>query len=225
MPVIINLTFSIIFLSGAFASLISRPLAILLDVLVPPSGLGIPIVGINPISSEIAWFSISRVPVAFLDTNPSTCSLAQGLGHETVCADVLNSNVYEEALEQGFGRLLLMTPDEALNQLVAQAAAIHLGSDHVYQVRADSAGESLIIETKHLPKKAFSKDFTVQDALRDIMEGQASMNILDIVSDIPEGVIPLVALAENGKGVDIIHEDYSVSGTALCFVREVREGI
>lgn len=219
MPVITNLTFAIIFFSGAFATLVGRPLASLLDVAVPSSGLGILIVGIHPLSSEIARFASQRIPVAFLDTNPSACSLARGFGHETVCADVLDSHVYEEALEQGYGRLLAVSTDDALNQLVAQAAAVHLGPDHVFRAQADAAGDPLLIETPLPPRKAFGSDFTVREALRRLSEGRASLEVMPVAPGLPDHVIPLVVWTEDGKGVEIVRPGRTYRGTALCLVQ------
>ena len=40
--------------------------------------------------------------------------MAELLGHETVCANLLDSDVYEDAVEDGFGRLLAITKNDAL---------------------------------------------------------------------------------------------------------------
>ncbi|SMC16240.1 NhaP-type Na+/H+ or K+/H+ antiporter [Desulfacinum hydrothermale DSM 13146] len=220
MPIITNLTFVIIFLSGAFATLVSRPLAALLDVELPSSGLGILIVGIHPLSSQIAQFASQRIPVAFLDTNPSTCSLAQGWGHQTVCADVLNIHVYEEALEQGYGRLLAISNDDALNQLVAQAAAVQLGPHRVFRAKADAAGDPLLMETPHPPRQAFGSGFSVREALDELKQGRATLEVLSVDGKVADHVTPLLIFTEDGKGVEIVENREGIRGSALCLVRK-----
>ncbi len=216
MEVISTLTFAIIFLSGAFATLVCRPLAFLLDVATPKSGLGILVVGINKLSSEIARFASAHIPVAFLDTSPAVCSIAERLGHPTVCADVLNSDVYEEALEQGFGRLLAMSTDEALNVLAAQAAAVHLGPAHVYRVRAVPPEDSLLIETAHPPTIAFGEDFFLVQVLEKLKRGEAVLEVIDLTAPHPPNVIPLVVAVKSGTGVHIAHPEEPAEGKALC---------
>ena len=126
MSVILNLTFAIIFFSGVLATVTCRPLAKILDVRISVSRTGIMIVGINPFTSALAVKASEYVPVSFLETDQTKCLLAGHLGLETICTDLLDSKLYDEALEEGYTRLLATTRNDALNELIASKASIHL---------------------------------------------------------------------------------------------------
>ncbi|MDH5298899.1 MAG: cation:proton antiporter, partial [Desulfobulbaceae bacterium] len=76
---LLNLTFAIIFFSGLTATLLCRPLAGLLKVMVPVTGSGIIISGVNALSSGLARFAQQYVPVVVLDRNTAACSIASAL--------------------------------------------------------------------------------------------------------------------------------------------------
>lgn len=218
MGVILNLTFIIIFLSGTIATVISRPLSRILKVMVCDSERGILIVGMNSLSIGIADFAAKYVPVAFADTSQDSCSYAEALGHETVCADVLDSDLYEDALEQGFGRLLIMTKNDALNQLIAQAASVHLGSDKTFRAHAPPTEDAISVETISSASIAFSKALSVPQAAEMLESKKASLQVLNSREIWKKNTVPLLELAGDDRGVHIVTEGHVVEGDALCFV-------
>ncbi|MBW1935034.1 MAG: NAD-binding protein [Deltaproteobacteria bacterium] len=219
--VLMNLTFSIIFLSGLVATLGSLPLAKLLKVLVKDTKMGLLVVGMNPLSQAIAGFAAKHVPVAFADTSQNTCSLAESMGHETVCADVLDSDLYEDALEQGFGRLLVITKNDALNQLIAQAASVHMGPEKVFRAHALDSDDAIVMETTSAAMLAFSRKFSVPQAVEMLEKQKAALKVIDgreIKAE--EGVIPLLEIMDDDNGIRIVTGEEVSRGKALCFVPE-----
>lgn len=223
MAMVLNLTFAIIFFSGTIATLFCRPLAKWLGVLVPPSASGILIVGVNPLSAAIADYAGRHVPVAFLDTSTDSCTQATALGHETVCTDILDADVYEDAAADGFGRLLAITGNDALNKLVAHRAAPHLSPKNVYRATGRSRESGVAIDANLLGKVAFSGDFDADDAIRRLESGEASLHVLPPEKAVHPHALPLLEVVNGGKGVRIVREGQPVGGSALCFVD--KEGV
>ncbi|MFC1825602.1 NAD-binding protein, partial [Thermodesulfobacteriota bacterium] len=220
MATILNLTFAIIFLSGAIATIISRPMARLLKVMVRDSGLGIIFVGMNSLSTAIADFASRYVAVAFADTSRDKCSLFETRGYETVCADVLDSNLYEEARATGFGRLLVLTKDDALNQLITQAAVVHLSPEKVFRIKALSTEDAVITEATSSTQVAFSNEFFVEKAGEMLEKGEARLEVLKSMEAIGRDVVPLLELIDEGQGIRIVRAGNIVKNDTLCFVRE-----
>jgi NhaP-type Na+/H+ or K+/H+ antiporter len=216
MAILLNLTFAIIFLSGAIATIICGPLARALKVSVRESELGILLVGMNRFSTELANFAARYVPVAFADTSADTCSLAQAMGHETVCADVLDHDLYEDGMEQGFGRLVAVTTNDALNQMIAQAAAIHMGPEKVFRVQALADEDMIVVEANALGGVAFSIGFFVQEASRMLDQGKARLEILSPDMARARGATPLLELSDGGTGFWIIRAGEPLRGQGLC---------
>ncbi|MCP4753324.1 MAG: sodium:proton antiporter [Proteobacteria bacterium] len=221
MSVVLNLTFAIIFFSGTMATVLCRPLARVLGVLIPVSRSGVLIVGINPLSSAIAEFASRYVPVSFLETNQNMCRLAAHLGLETICTDILNADIYEDALEDGFGRLLAVTRNDALNELVASKAAIHLDPKMVYRVPAVSDEDNIRMVSANNHNIAFSDDFSAGRAA-DMIELQEAVLKLLPPSEI-EGVetVPLMEVVDGGKGIRILQPGREAKNEVLCFVPNI----
>ncbi len=218
MMIVLNLTFAIILLSGVMATVMSRPLARILGVRIPISQSGILLVGINPFSHAIAEFASKYVPVSFLETSQNQCNVALGLGLETICTDVLDSSVYEDAIEDGFGRLLATTRNDALNELVAAKASIHLDPKKVYRVPAQSDMEDIRMESVGIQQVAFASNFSSTLAAEMIDQGSASLEILSPKEFRDRGVPPLLEIVSKGKGVRIISPGDKIKNDVLCFV-------
>ncbi|MBW1999645.1 MAG: sodium:proton antiporter, partial [Deltaproteobacteria bacterium] len=220
MDIVLNLTFIVIFLSGAIATIISGPLSRILRVMVCDSERGILIVGMNPLSLGIADYAAKYVPVAFADTSQDSCSYAEALGHETVCADVLDSDLYEDALEEGFGRLLVITKNDALNQLIAHAASMHLGPDKTFRAQAPPTEDAISVETTSTASIAFSRDLSVPHAVDMLENKRATLEVLHGHEIGYSNAIPLIEVAGEDRGVHIVTEGHIVKGDALCLVPE-----
>ena len=213
MTLMLNAVFLIILLSGAFTTLAGKALASGLGLTIPRERSGILIVGANPFSLELVRFAKRYVSVAFLDTSHSTCQLVAEEGHEPMCPDTLDDEVYENAKEEGYDRLLALTHDNVLNQLICEKAALHLGQDNVYMARGNSE-EGLVIESMSEYNVAFSPRFHVARALREMNSGGARFEVLR-PQEMGEGAYPLLQIEETG-GLDILRAGDSVSGPALC---------
>ncbi|MBU3916311.1 cation:proton antiporter [bacterium] len=218
MSLVLNLTFAIIFFSGTIATILCRPLARVLKVLVPDSQTGMLIVGINPFSSAIAEFAREYIPVSFMETDRTKCLLASDLGLETICTDLLDSSIYEDALEEGFGRLLAATRNDALNELIASKAAMHLDPNQVFRVPDNSDSESIRMTSSNNQNIAFHNDFSLSNAADKIHSGNASLIIMEPAEFNATGAIPLFEITDKGKGLRIVLQGETVNNTACCLL-------
>jgi NhaP-type Na+/H+ or K+/H+ antiporter len=219
MILLLNLTFAIIFFSGTMATLLCRPLARFLRVLVPVSSSGLLLVGANPLSDAIARFAGGFVPIGVLDRDTESCSLDDALGTRMVCADLLESDVYEDASEEGFGRILALTGSDSLNELVTRRAAVHLGPQNTFQILASPGGRYIFGSGATDHNIAFSHDFYSSIANEQLQSGEAEVKVLPaaaIMSD--RGIVPLLQIVDQGTGVRIVRPGQSVENETLCFV-------
>ncbi|VVS93540.1 cation:proton antiporter [Desulfoluna spongiiphila] len=219
MKVILNQTMAIIFFSGVVATVLCRPLASLLKVRVPHAQTGILLVGSNPMSREFARLLSRHVPVAFLETRRDACSLATDQGFQTVCADMLSADVYEEASREGYDRLVALTRNNALNELVALRAASHMAPGRVYRGVARRAEETLLTGNDNVAHVAFSDEFFITEAVRRMEKGHAWLTEKE-ADELGDGDIPLARLNGEGKGVLIMRPGIDPSGTLICYSRK-----
>ncbi|SCY51192.1 cation:proton antiporter [Desulfoluna spongiiphila] len=219
MKVILNQTMAIIFFSGVVATVLCRPLASLLKVRVPHAQTGILLVGSNPMSREFARLLSRHVPVAFLETRRDACSLATDQGFQTVCADMLSADVYEEASREGYDRLVALTRNNALNELVALRAASHMAPGRVYRGVARRAEETLLTGNDNVAHVAFSDGFFITEAVRRMEKGHAWLTEKE-ADELGDGDIPLARLNGEGKGVLIMRPGIDPSGTLICYSRK-----
>jgi NhaP-type Na+/H+ or K+/H+ antiporter len=218
MGLVLNLTYAVIFLSGVTATIFCRPLASFLKVLIPVSRSGLLIVGINSFSSGIADFAGKHIPVSFLETNSDACMLAEHLGHDIICTDLLDNTIYEEAMEDGFGRLLALTSNEAMNQLIGKKASLSLGLQKVYWAAARTEEESINLSASRSSNLAFSDRFSLTDAVRQLDKNEATMKVLQPEKIRESDAIPLLEVLANGQGIRVLLPGQSVQNEALCFV-------
>jgi NhaP-type Na+/H+ or K+/H+ antiporter len=213
LSLMLNAVFLIILLSGAFATLAGKPLASRLRLTIPPNKSSLLLVGANPFSMELVRFAKRYVQVAFLDTSRDTCQLVAEEGHEPICPDVLDDEVYENAKEEGYDRLLALTDDNVLNQLICEKAALHLGQGNVYMAKGDSR-EGLVIETMSEYNIAFSDRFYIKQALLAMNSGSAHMDVLQ-PDGLGENTFPLLQV-DKDNGLTIVREGSQVKGPSLC---------
>ena len=219
MEILLNLTFAIIFFSGSVATILCKPVARLLQVLVPVSGSGILLVGANSLSSGIANFIAKYVPVAVLNSSTSTCSLSDVLGEEIVCGDLLNTNIYQDASEEGFGRLLAVTQSDSMNSLITQKAAVHLPPQNIFRALAAPADQFILRDDDNHANIAFSEKFFSNKAAQLLETGEAQLRILSPEQIEAAGdIIPLMQIVDQGKGVLIVRPEQTVENDTLCFV-------
>jgi len=218
MELVLNLTYAVIFLSGVTATVFCRPLARSLKVLIPVSRSGLLIVGVNSFSSGIADFAGKYIPVSFLETNTNACLLAEHLGHDIICTDLLDNTIYEEAMEEGFGRLLALTSNEAMNQLIAKKASISLESQKVYWAAARTEEESINLAPSLSGNLAFADHFSLTDAVQQLDKNEATMKVLQPAEIRESDAIPLMEVLGNGQGIRVLLSGQSVQNEALCFV-------
>jgi NhaP-type Na+/H+ or K+/H+ antiporter len=213
MTILLNLVFIIIFISGAFTTLAGRPLSSWLKLRIPRSKSGILFVGVNSFSLRLVEFARQYVPVAFLDTSKHFCQVLTEQGQETMCPDVLDDMVYEQAKEEGYDRLLALTHDEAPNQLICEKAVVHLGEHNVFMGRGSPARDIMIEPISNI-NVAFSDRLYVAQAIRDLEQRRAWFEVLDDYQP-REGLFPLLEVTED-QGIDVVRDPSSPRGTVLC---------
>ncbi len=213
MTILLNLVFIIIFISGTFTTLAGRPLSSWLKLRVPKTKSGILFVGVNPFSLRLVEYARQYVPVAFLDTSKHFCQVLTEQGHETMCPDVLDDAVYEQAKEEGYDRLLALTHDEVPNQLICEKAAVHLGETSVFMARGDSP-QGLMIEPMANITIAFSEHLYVAQALREMEAQRAWFEVLDAYAPEP-GLFPLLEVTED-QGIAIVRDPSRPRKNVLC---------
>ncbi len=218
MTLVLNLTYTVILFSGVTATILCRPLARFLKVMIPSSRSGLLIVGVNSLSSAIADFVEGYVPVSFLDTNKSYCLLAETLGHDIICTNLLDSKIYEEAMEDGFGRLLVMTENDAMNELIANKAMIHLEPQKVYWVSAKSTMDSVNLVTSQHSNFAFSDDFSLMGAILQLDRQEAALKVLEPDEIDREQAVPLFEILGNGLGIRVVLPGQKIRKKALCLI-------
>ncbi|MCP4757830.1 MAG: sodium:proton antiporter [Proteobacteria bacterium] len=218
MSIVMNLTFTIIFFSGLMATLSCRPLAKVLSIQIPISQSGILIVGINPLSSALAQFASTYVPVSFMETDITRCRLAGHLGLETFCTDLLDADVYEDAFDEGFGRLLATTRNDALNELIASKASTHLEPKKVFCVPPNSDEETIKMVITNHHNTAFSDGFSLKDAVKGIEQGKAALQLINPEEIEDRRAIPMIEVVDNGKGLMILTPGAIPKNESLCLV-------
>jgi hypothetical protein len=206
--------FVIIFLSGATATLLGQPLARLLGVAVPAARGGILLVGPNELAYQLAQLVKDHVPVAFLNTENELCEAVRWQGHQSIYPDALDEDVYRDASEEGFTRLLAVTEDDAVNQLVSLRASHHLGAGNVYCARGR---RKQLMEVKGRPgiQTAFGEEAYVAAILSAMAAGQAEIITNDTVPEVQTGLLPLLAILPQG-GVQILTGGKPPPGRLIC---------
>ncbi len=207
MSVLVTLTFSVVLLSGAAASFLGRPLARLLRLSINPYQSGILFVGVNALSLALAEFARRHVPVRFVDTNETACFQARQKGFEAVAASALDDRIYGPILEEGFRRVLVMTPNEALNIIILRHVQKHFGSTHSFRVQLKPSDESRTLDPLLMRTVAFSESFYLQEAVGALRSGSARIEVYGPPQDPPPGGLPLLVLREGGVRIVRAGED------------------
>jgi NhaP-type Na+/H+ or K+/H+ antiporter len=215
----LNATFAIIFLSGAVATVMGRPLARILKLSVSDSEAGIIIVGVNPVSMAMAGFASKLVPVLFVDTSEPMCLRAEQSGVESRCSNALDDDVYEEAAEEGYRRVIAMTPNDALNSLIVQRAAIHFGRNNVFRAQARPPDDPAYPPPADRTV-AFSESYYTASVVEAMMSNRAEIRALDPPKekDRNRAWYPLLEMKPDNKGLTIVRAGRTPASRTLYVV-------
>ncbi|MFA5203764.1 MAG: cation:proton antiporter [Lentisphaeria bacterium] len=127
-------TYSIIILTVVIQGVTAGPLAWLLGLRrAAPDGWVI--VGAHAFARGIAGFisATAGKKVVLLDSNPRTVALARAGGFDAVEADALAAGVEDRQEFQGVGRLLALTDNEDLNELICARWRDSIGLHHTFR--------------------------------------------------------------------------------------------
>jgi len=217
MTLLLITTFCVIFLSGAFTTLMGRPLAKLLGVSQPSEKTGILMVGANTFSLQLADHVGRYVPLAFADTSDKRCRLFQSKDLTSLCVDVLDDGVYEDAREEGFDRLIAMTPDNSLNHLICQRAGLYFGEENVYGVQGRRGEVEIETVSAAEINTAFTEAFCLTEAIQALDGGSARFEERTLDGSPPRGVVPLFKVSRSG-GLLMVAGRAPDRGNHLCLV-------
>lgn len=220
MTLLLITTFVVILFSGTFATVMGRPLARLFGVLGSPAKSGILMVGANTFSLELAEHVARHVPLAFADTSSRQCRLFAERDLTSLCVDVLDDDIYDDAREEGFDRLIALTPDDSLNQLVCQKAGLHFGEDKVFAVHGRPRQEEVDAAPPFAVKYAFVEDFCLTEAVHALEKGLATIEERLLDGPSSDEVMPLFRLPDSG-GIELVSGDKPAQGRHLCLVFDV----
>ncbi len=219
-------TYFCIFFSGTFATIFAKPLAQFLGVKSSLSRSGIVLVGANELSTAMAEAAGPLVPVIFLDTSKDKCMLLnQEENYSSVCTDALNDDVYEQAMAEGFRRLLACTHHDALNQLICKRASHFLGDENVYAIAGAESEELISTEPLFPVRAAFSERFPLNKILMDIRKKRSTFerfpaNSIKETRAYQQGrIMALLNFNEDG-GVSLIEaaRPWPETGELFCLV-------
>lgn len=220
MTVLLITTFCIILLSGAFTTVMGRPLAKLFGVLQPADKSGILMVGANTFSLQLADYVGRYVPLAFADTSDQRCRLFQGKDLTSLCVDVLDDSVYEDAREEGFDRLIALTPDNSLNHLICERAGLYFGEDNVYVVHGRRGEAEIETLSAAEVNYAFTEAFCLTEAIQALDKGSAHFEERNLDGLPPKAAISLFRVSKSGGLLPVAGRETS-GGTHLCLVFDI----
>lgn len=171
----------------------------------------------NPFSLQLADHVERYVPLAFADTSDKRCRLFQSKNLTSLCVDVLDDGVYEDAREEGFDRLIAMTPDNSLNHLICQRAGLYFGEENVYVVQGRRRETEIETVSAAETNTAFTEAFCLTEAIQALDQGSARFEERTLDGLPPTGVVPLFKVSTSGGLLPVAGRE-SDRGTHLCLV-------
>jgi hypothetical protein len=204
--------FLVVLVSGSAATLLGKPLAGWLKVESRPETSGLIIIGLNRFAKELASAVSRHVPVVFFDPRMDMCEIIRGEGQKSFCTDLFDEEIYEEAVHEGYTRLMAVTLDDALNKLAVQTAGRQLGRGHVFRAEVADPGKVARMPG-HQAQLAFGGDFLLKEAANALENGEGVIEERDYHGE--EGVTPLLYV--RGGGVCVAGKRRG-PGRAICFV-------
>ncbi|MFH1514858.1 MAG: cation:proton antiporter [bacterium] len=221
MDEMILLTFITIFISGGFVSLSGKPLARLLGVSLPDHKTGIALIGYSEFTKQIALLLRRYVSIVIVDSNPDKCYRAMRECSRSICENALSDKIYEELLEQGFRRVLVLTPNAPLNKLIAEKAKNHLGGDSVYITVGGGRDTERSIKKMSVNILAFSgAGFDIATADEMIIQKEARIDRVDLENISEDVSYETLAFETPDGGIKIAKAEQETSGKAICFIFE-----
>lgn len=213
--------YSVIITTIGLQGFTAAPLAILLR-LRQPRPEGWLIVGAHPLARRTARFirKHAEVPVALVDGNRTSVSEAKARGLKAFLADARDVKRLEGRAElAGIGKMIALTDNEDLNELLCDKWGALYGKANVYrwasgrsdmaEKEADSHGS---IIWAGMPAPSF--------ICGELLHGEAHMNTIESEeASLPEGSIPLVAV--EGKKLLLDPDMESAPRPVLVLQREV----
>ena len=213
------LTFAVIFISGGFVSLLGSPLARLLGVALNEYKTGIIIIGYSPFSRSLALILKKYIQVIIVDSDPLKCFWAGEDNIPTTCTSGLSDELYEDLMEQGYRRALVLTPNSALNSLIAEKAETHLGHNRVFIAISENGEVAETIKLRAGRKLAFAVEgLDIGRANRMLMAGSAEIRSEDTgMFDSCDLCQPLAKVVDGG--IRILRASDTRGGEAISLVR------
>lgn len=102
---------------------------------------GVLVVGINAWSLALAEALRSqKCAILLTDNNRTKCEMAQKLNFEVRQVDATHSHNFEDLDLSSVGRMIAMTPNDAVNTLVCEAGRPWFGEQYVFQVLSKPSG-------------------------------------------------------------------------------------
>lgn len=215
------LVFVTIFVTGAAASLLGKPLASILGVSNRDNLTGIVLAGAGPLSTAIARACANNVRVLLVDRNPIKVSEAVVAGIDAREGDILSDSFLEDLIEEGFRRIVIMTPNAALNALAAHKALRHFGADRTFLVSSAVVGPSFESTVPNV--RMIRLGATLKQADIGVESGGIRVEWLDVSSapaKYPEGVVPIAWQCARDNGLVLANPPAKAS-RAICLVSEV----
>jgi NhaP-type Na+/H+ or K+/H+ antiporter len=219
------LTFVTIFISAGFVSMFGRRLADWTRVALVEYRTGIIIIGYGPFSSALAKLLKHYVDVILVDSDPFKCSRARMENIESVCESGMADDLYEDLMERGFRRALILTPNMALNNLMAVKAKEHLGLNRVFTTAVGTEDEIDTLKAISGNSLAFSvQGVDIAQVNRFLEEGHASLEVMP-ADDIPKEVrVDVLACEVKDGGVRIKRADGEAKGKVICLIHKGEPG-
>ncbi len=193
--IILQTIFILIVLTSLWVSMGTKFLAQKCNILINYESTGIIIAGINPFSLKLGELLSSYVPVAFLDSNPKICSYLEKNIQLPTCSYLLDASVYENALLEGYRRIIIVTTDEAINELTAQIASKFFSPQLVYKIQNANSNQE---QTFSVPANTFPLS-TFE--LKKIIEQMGNEEIVLTIENSPSPQSKVLAKIINSRQI------------------------
>ncbi len=187
------LTFMCIVFSAIFATLFGPLLARILGIQTPDHGLGILVLGINEFSKALAEKLARRVQVRLIDSDPLKVNGLSIPGVDIRRGDALDDLLYEEADEEGYRRVLALTPNDSLNALALEHAHGIFGKFRLFMPFFKPGGGVVGTKSQIRNYIAFDRSFHMEA----LDQERADWSVEESDTLMP-GQIPLASLSKGG---------------------------
>lgn len=201
-------TFAIIIATVAVYGLTAMPLARFLK-LTDEDPQGILFLGAHLWARQLAKALFDRgVRVALIDANRESVAAARLAGLPAYQGDILDERTMERVELGGIGRMLAITPNDAVNEVAVRRLAHDFGRKNVYQlVPGGKKGKQSNDEGERRGRRLFSDEATYNYLSRRFSEGAQvkatqlteEFNYDDFIGRYGETALPLFAINKAGK--------------------------